>query len=466
MQNYDSEPDEGIGGIPTLGNFNSRAYYESNDDDPYLTHGGDADSIDERDELEVLDTDSVLVAVRVGHLDGQVEKGGRLEVYVYEETADNIYVNHDMLLQRSNPICVEWMSVPVPNSKAGLPIAQGTNRNFVAVGTFEPDIEIWDLDLVNSEEPYAILGPGGQDKSADVEKAKKKKKRKKAHKANDDYHVDAVLALAANRTYRTLLASASADKTVKLWDVNTTKCAKSYSFHTDKACSIAWNPDEPTILLSGSHDRTVVMAEMRAPGAQVPRWGVESDVETVRWNPHDANYFFVTTEDGFVHYHDRRAVPASPAASKPVWRLHAHDKTVSGFDVNPSVPGYVATGSWDQEVKLWNIDGQAPRLVVCRNLDVGKVFSTTFALDAEVGFHLAVAGSKGSLQIWDTSTNASVRHVFQSRMKPDQGDLKDRVVRIDGAGTDDSDSDEDDEDDDEEGGESAHEDGWESVDDA
>jgi periodic tryptophan protein 1 len=37
---------------------------------------------------------------------------------------------------------------------------------------------------------------------------------------------------------------------------------------------------------------------------------------------------------------------------------------------------------------------------VSRNLEVGKVFSTVFAPDEEVGFRLAVAGSKGAVQIW------------------------------------------------------------------
>jgi hypothetical protein len=108
----------------------------------------------------------------------------------------------------------------------------------------------------------------------------------------------------------------------------------------------------------------------------------------------------VTTEGGAVHFHDVRGAPADPAASKPVWLLQAHDESVSTFDVNPAIPGFLATGSTDRQVKLWNVQASGPTMVVSRNLEVGKVFSTTFAPDEEVGFRLAVAGSKGVVQIW------------------------------------------------------------------
>ncbi|KAJ9227421.1 hypothetical protein DTO169C6_62 [Paecilomyces variotii] len=443
LDHYDSDPvDEDGEEITMFGNVKSLAYHKPHEKDPYLVIPEGEDE-EEREELQILPTDNLLLAAKVE------DEVAHLEVYVYEDEADNLYVHHDVMLP-AIPLCVEWLDFPVGRGTEGR-----STGNFVAVGTMEPDIEIWDLDIVDCMYPNAILGQGGSENS-ELKKPKKKKKTK----ANDEFHVDSVLALAANRQHRNLLASASADKTVKLWDLNTAKCAKSYTHHTDKVCALDWHPQESTVLLSGSYDRTIVAADMRAPEAQGARWGVESDVETVRWDLHDPNFFYVTTDGGMVYRYDIRNAPATPQQSKAQWSLQAHDSSVSSFDINPTIPGFLVTGSTDKEVKLWNVENNKPSMVVSRKLDVGKVFSTTFAPDQEVSFRLAVAGSKGTVQIWDTSTNGAVRRAFVGRMPSLEGEVKERMI---GLNQDDSDSDDDEEPAGEDAGPGGEQDGWESM---
>jgi periodic tryptophan protein 1 len=59
--------------------------------------------------------------------------------------------------------------------------------NYVAVGTFEPYIELWDLDVVDPFEPICVLGFN----------VKKKKENKDAHKG-------AVLGLSWNTKYTSI----------------------------------------------------------------------------------------------------------------------------------------------------------------------------------------------------------------------------------------------------------------------
>ncbi|EME79430.1 uncharacterized protein MYCFIDRAFT_156727 [Pseudocercospora fijiensis CIRAD86] len=446
MDHYDDEPDvpaeddgEPAGGI--FSNIKSLAYHADNSEDPYLTlPEGEVSDDEEREELQILPTDNVVLAARIE------DEVAHLEVYVYEDEADNLYVHHDVMLP-AVPLCVEWVGTRVGQADA----AEG--GNFAAVGTMDPEIELWDLDIVDCMYPNAVLGQNSQPQAPEPITTKKKKKSKKS---NDAYHVDSVLSLAANRQHRNLLASASADKTVKLWDLNTCTAAHSYAHHTDKVCALAWHPSQTSVLLSGSYDRTIVAADMRAPDTKVPRWGVESDVEQLRWDPHDDNHFYVSTENGVLHCFDARQLPPTPEKSKAVWRLQAHEKELSSFSINPAVPGFIATASTDRTVKLWNVTEKGPSMVVSRDLEVGKVFSANFAPDNEIAFRLAVAGSKGAVQVWDTSTNKAVREVFAGRVKMPEGDVKERLVGIE--------QDDEVEEDEAEAEENGGEGGWESMD--
>jgi periodic tryptophan protein 1 len=153
--------------------------------------------------------------------------------------------------------------------------AQG-KANLAAVGSIDPGIEIWDLDIVDQVEPVITLGgldaaataaavaveaPDGASRK-DKKKAKVKAK-KKAAKVQPVYragsHTDAVLGLSWNAEYRNVLASCSADGTVKVWDVVKGVCEHTLQHHSDKVQAVAWNPAESPVLLTGSFDRTACL---------------------------------------------------------------------------------------------------------------------------------------------------------------------------------------------------------------
>ena len=107
-------------------------------------------------DLQVRSSDNLLVICKTE------DEISHLEVYVYEGESgqDNLYVHHDILLS-SIPICVESLPFSLLNASEANEhddddVSRG--RNFLAVGTFDPEIEVWDLDCVDTMLPSVILG--------------------------------------------------------------------------------------------------------------------------------------------------------------------------------------------------------------------------------------------------------------------------------------------------------------------
>jgi histone-binding protein RBBP4 len=82
-------------------------------------------------------------------------------------------------------------------------------------------------------------------------------------------HVDAINALAFNPRAEFIVATASADKTVGIWDIRNVK-EKVHTLvgHNDAVTSLAWNPKEPSILGSGGYDRRVMFWDLSKVGEE------------------------------------------------------------------------------------------------------------------------------------------------------------------------------------------------------
>eukprot|EP00873_Tetraselmis_striata_P021448 jgi/Tetstr1/441712/TSEL_029935.t1 len=402
MDNYDEEDEGDLPGL--LGGALPRGK------DPYLKLGSDDDS--EIEDFNIRDSDLLILAAR------NDEDVSTLEVWLYEEAREpggeaNLYVHHEVMLAYF-PLSLAWLDCD--------PGGRPDSRNFVAVGTFSPEIELWDLDRIDAVEPVASLGgilppdagAGDGDEGASKglsreEKKKLKKKKKKAKVALvPGSHEDAVLGLSWNSEYRNVLASASADHTVKVWDVTRQECKHTLRHHKDKVQAVAWNPAEAPVMLTGGFDRLAALADVRAVGS-CASWAVSRDVEALTWCPHAPTCFLVSSEDGLVACYDAR----KGAGSDPLYSLHAHDKPTCTMSFSVGAPGLLLTGSTDKKLKLWDVADNKPSLLATQEPKVGAIFSAGFSKDSP--FLVAAAGAKGTVAVWDTMASPAVAAKYGSR---------------------------------------------------
>ncbi|KAL9287344.1 putative transcription factor WD40-like family [Arabidopsis thaliana] len=380
MDNYDEEDD----GIEIFSSGRGDLYYKSNEMDPYLKRNDDHDD-DSDDDPPILPTDLVIVCAMTDD-----KEANRLDVYVSEDTSHgspNMY-NHHYRIIPAIPLCTAWLDCPLKGGERG---------NFLAVGSDgTPTIEIWDLDAWFDVLPCVQLG--GQNKEGNYKEGS---------------HTRSVLGLAWNKEFRNILASASADKKVKVWDVATGTCKITMEHHTKEVQAVAWNHYAPEVLLSGSFDQTVVLKDGRQPSHSGFKWSVMSDVESLAWDPHSEHSFVVSLEDGTVKGFDVRQASISASESNPSFTINGHDEAATSVSYNISAPNLLATGSKDRTVKLWDLSNNEPSCIATHNPNAGGLFFIAFSPDNP--FLLAMGGVMGELKLWDTLSDTNVSSRYGSR---------------------------------------------------
>lgn len=360
---------------------------------------------EDKNDLELCTTDHLIIATRIPEDEDDVTQ---LEYYVYEDVIDNLYIHHDIMLP-SYALCLEWINYPSHstdiNSKHG---------NMIAVGTFEPEIEIWNLDYIDPVYPEWILGES------------------KTKKSSQYTHTDAVLCLSWNHNQRQFLSSGSADTTIKLWDLSssnskTTKkktslsALRSFSIHTDKVQSIQWNPNHSPILASAGYDKLVCIVDTRQPN-DATYFHLFNDPEVIKWNSFSDYQLVVSDESGIVSFIDTRNMSNNKKSKNgKISQLQAHEKAASCLDLSSFISSFMLTGSLDHKLKLWDIKSlDNPTCLVEKDFNIGKLFNAKFSLDSP--FLIATAGNEGELTVWNLkeaiidNSLVSIKQIMESRL--------------------------------------------------
>lgn len=260
----------------------------------------------------------------------------------------------------------------------------------MAIGTFHPEIEIWNTDVLDALEPEAVLGG--------LVAGKRRTLKPGSHR-------QAVMGLSWNREYRNVLASSSADSTVKLWDVTSQHCMLTLNYHKDKVPVVHFHPVEANILLTASYDRVCAVTDGRSPSNGT--WiGIPAKPESAAWDLAAPYCFFVSTERGEAFRFDVRQTAA------PLFQQQLHEGPCTALALNPAAPSLCASAGEDGLVRLWSVESAGLRPVAERNVGLGSVFACSFYESAP--YLLAACGASQDLCLWDVREVDALKGVFEA----------------------------------------------------
>ncbi|KAL8409993.1 hypothetical protein RB594_008184 [Gaeumannomyces avenae] len=187
------------------------------------------------------------------------------------------------------------------------------------------------------------------------------------------------------------LASASYDKTVKLWDAATGACEATLEGHSDWVNSVAFSPNGQK-LASASYDKTVKLWDAATGACEATLEGHRGSVRSVAFSP-DGKKLASASYDETVKLWD-----AATGACEAT--LEGHRGSVNSVAFSPDGKK-LASASDDETVKLWDAATGACEATLEGHR--GWVNSVAFSPD---GQKLASASDDETVKLWDAATGA------------------------------------------------------------
>ena len=270
----------------------------------------------------------------------------------------------------------------------------------MAIGTFHPEIEIWNTDVLDALEPEAVLGG--------LVAGKRRTLKPGSHR-------QAVMGLSWNREYRNVLASSSADTTVKLWDVTSQHCMLTLNYHKDKVPVVRFHPVEANILLTAGYDRVCAVTDGRSP-ANGTWLALDANPESAAWDLAAPYCFFVATARGDALRFDVRQTAA------PLFQQRLHEGPCTALALNPAAPALCASAGEDGLLRLWRAEPAGLRPVAQRDVRLGSLFACCFYESAP--HLLAACGASQDLCLWDVREVDELKGLFEDAQPAPAGEAE------------------------------------------
>ncbi|HEX9131932.1 MAG TPA: serine/threonine-protein kinase [Ktedonobacteraceae bacterium] len=204
------------------------------------------------------------------------------------------------------------------------------------------------------------------------------------------------------------IASASADKTVHIWNATSKTPVLIYRNHSRPVSAVAWSPDGKRVV-SGSWDTTVQVWNVQTGRKLLTCRGFSQEVSCVAWSP-DGKYIACGSLDTTVQ------VRQADSGSRPY--THAgHTGPVHAVAWSPTIPSSPLENGWriasasgaavnadvDNTVQLWNALSGDDLLIYRDHF----YFVNAVAWSPD-GKKIASASADTNVQVWNVATGSNI----------------------------------------------------------
>ena len=202
-----------------------------------------------------------------------------------------------------------------------------------------------------------------------------------------------------------LIASASWDKTIKLWDANTDKLIDTLTGHKDGINSIAFTPDSQT-LISGSEDKTIKIWKIADKTKLIKTLvGHTDSIKAVTVSP-DGKFIASAGYDN--------SIKIWSIAGNLLQTIDAHNLAITSLAFTPTSLGgnnyTLASGSWDNTIKLWSISDTGENSKLLHTLTGHQDGVTTVSFNSD-GTLLASGSGDRNIKLWNTQTGELIKNL-------------------------------------------------------
>ncbi|KAL8749323.1 MAG: hypothetical protein Q9184_006852 [Pyrenodesmia sp. 2 TL-2023] len=203
------------------------------------------------------------------------------------------------------------------------------------------------------------------------------------------------------RSEPTIAASSSV---ISIYDLNRSSSAPLQTLHwptqTDTITTLAFNLTETSILASASTDRSLILYDLRT-SSPLSRATLTLATNKIAWNPMEAFNFAAASEDHNIYLFDMRKLTRALNVMKD------HVAAVMDIDFSPTGEELVSA-SYDRSIRLWDRAGGHSKDIY-HTKRMQRVFSTLFTPDSK---YLLSGSDDGNIRLW--RANASSRSGIKS----------------------------------------------------